>query len=277
MKNKPSYSITSVDHALHLASLLQQEGPVRVTDAAKRLGVSDSTAHRLLAMLVYRDFAEQMPDRRYRAGKVLRPVEMSEAPVVLLRRVALPHLQRLVGETQESANVMVLAGTEVRFIATVECHQILRVGDRVGRSLPAHMASGGKPILAALPPDQLTALYDGADGIELPRLKRELALVRKRGFAINDQRTETGLTAVGMLIRNPVGEPEAGLSLAMPTARFDRDMLPTLVGAMSATTARIESDLAAGWSPSSASPAMNGSPNCPSGSGTDDANRSPAR
>lgn len=142
MKNKPSYSITSVDHALHLASLLQQEGPVRVTDAAKRLGVSDSTAHRLLAMLVYRDFAEQMPDRRYRAGKVLRPVEMSEAPVVLLRRVALPHLQRLVGETQESANV-VLAGTEGRFIATVECHQILRVGDRVGRSLPAHMASGG--------------------------------------------------------------------------------------------------------------------------------------
>lgn len=101
-------------------------------------------------------------------------------------------------------------------------------------------------------------MYDRADGIELPRLKRELALVRKRGFAINDQRTETGLTAVGMLIRNPVGEPGAGLSLAMPTARFDRDML----------------DLAAGWSPSSASPAMNGSPNCPSGSGTDDANRS---
>lgn len=144
MKNKPSYSVTSVDHALHLASLLQQEGPMRVTDAAERLGVSPSTAHRLLAMLVYRDFAEQTPDRRYRAGKVLRPAEMSEAPVALLRRVALPHLQRLVDETQESANVMVLAGTEVRFIATVECDQILRVGDRVGRSLPAHMTSGGR-------------------------------------------------------------------------------------------------------------------------------------
>jgi DNA-binding IclR family transcriptional regulator len=245
VKNKPPYSITSVDHALHLASLLQQEGPMRVTDAAERLGVSASTAHRLLAMLVYRDFAEQTPDRRYGAGRVLRPAEMSQVPVALLRRIALPHLQRLVDETQESANVMVLAGTEVRFIATVECDQILRVGDRVGRSLPAHRASGGKALIAALPPDQVTALYEEVDGVELPRLTRELALVRKRGFAINDQLTETGLTALGMVIREPSGDPEAGLSLAMPTARFDREKLPTWIGAMSAAVARIENDLVA--------------------------------
>jgi IclR family acetate operon transcriptional repressor len=243
VKNKPPYPITSVDHALHLASVLQQEGPMRVTDAAERLGVSPSTAHRLLAMLVYRDFAEQTPERSYRAGRVLRPAEMSEAPVALLRRVALPRLQRLVDQTQESANVMVLAGTEVRFIATVECEQILRVGDRAGRSLPAHQASGGKAILAALPPDRVTAMYDGVDGVELRQLERELALIRKCGFAINDQLTETGLTAVGMLIREPSGDPEAGLSLAIPTARFDREKLPTWIGAMSAAVARIENDL----------------------------------
>jgi IclR family acetate operon transcriptional repressor len=66
VKNKPPYAIESVDHALVLAQLLQQEGSLRVTDAAERLGVSRSTAHRLLAMLVYRDFAEQTDDRRYR-------------------------------------------------------------------------------------------------------------------------------------------------------------------------------------------------------------------
>jgi DNA-binding MarR family transcriptional regulator len=64
MKNKPAYGIDSVDHALHLATVLQQEGPLRVTDAAQRLGVAPSAAHRLLAMLVYRDFAEQDVDRR---------------------------------------------------------------------------------------------------------------------------------------------------------------------------------------------------------------------
>ncbi|MCX4908974.1 helix-turn-helix domain-containing protein [Streptomyces sp. NBC_00878] len=63
------YPITSVDHALHLATLLQQEGPLRVSDAAERLGVSPSTAHRLLAMLVYRGFAEQRPDRSPRNAR----------------------------------------------------------------------------------------------------------------------------------------------------------------------------------------------------------------
>ena len=67
MKNEPPYAITSVDHALRLALILQREGQLTVSEAAERLGVARSTAHRLLAMLVYRDFAEQGTDRRYRA------------------------------------------------------------------------------------------------------------------------------------------------------------------------------------------------------------------
>lgn len=246
MRNKPAYSITSVDHALQLAALLQQEGSLRVTDAAERLGVSVSTAHRLLAMLVYRDFAEQGPDRRYGPGTVLRPVETSEAPVALLRRVAMPHLRRLVDQTQESANLVVLASTEVRFIATVESEQVLRVGDRVGRSLPAQQASGGKAILAALPPEEVDALFEDSDDVDLSRLRRELNLVRKRRYALNDQDTETGVTAVGMAIKNPANSPVAAISIAAPSARFQRDMLPTWVGMMSAAAARIESALAAG-------------------------------
>ncbi|MFV0464402.1 MAG: helix-turn-helix domain-containing protein, partial [Nostocoides sp.] len=45
MKNRPVYAIDSVDNALMIALLLQQEGALRVTDAAERLGISRSTAH----------------------------------------------------------------------------------------------------------------------------------------------------------------------------------------------------------------------------------------
>ncbi|NKQ52692.1 IclR family transcriptional regulator [Amycolatopsis sp. K13G38] len=245
MRNKPQYSIASVDHALQLAALLQQEGTLRVTDAADRLGVSASTAHRLLSMLVYRDFAEQGPDRRYGPGKVLRPAAASEAPVPLLRRASGPHLRKLVDTTRETANLMVLAGIEVRFVTTVECDQVLRVGDRVGRSLPAHLSSGGKAMLAALTPAAVDALYADAD-LDLPRLHRELRLVRKRGFAINDQRTETGLTAVGVAVRDASGTPVAAVSSALPTARFAREKLSALVSAVSEAVGGIEIELVAG-------------------------------
>jgi len=247
MKNKPPYAIGSVDHALHLAQLLQQEGPLRVTDAADRLEVSRSTAHRLLAMLVYRDFAEQIDDRRYRAGPVLRPSEASEAPVALLRRVAQPHLRTLVDRVDETANLMVLAGAEVRFVSTVECgDRILRVGDRAGRALPAHLVSGGKVLLAGLEAEELDRQLEAADAsVDPEQLRRELALVRKRGFAVNDGLTEAGLTAVGMAVRDRGGRPVAAVSVAAPTVRFDQQVLPVWVAAVSAAVTAIGRELTA--------------------------------
>jgi DNA-binding IclR family transcriptional regulator len=244
VKNKPTYSIDSVDHALRLAVLLQQEGPLGVTAAAARLGVARSTAHRLLAMLVYRDFAEQGEDRRYRAGPVLRSLNGVE-PVVHLRNVALPHLRSLVERTGETANVMVLLGAQIRMVATVECGHILRVGDREGRLLPAHLASGGRAILARMSRAELDARFgdESQTGVEREVVERIVRQTKRRGVAINDQSTEAGLTAIGYAVGAPTESPAAALSLAMPTARYTRRMLPDLVSALADAAQAIERDL----------------------------------
>jgi DNA-binding IclR family transcriptional regulator len=245
MRNKPAYGIDSVDHALRLAVLLSQEGPLRVTDVAQRLGVARSTAHRLLAMLVYREFAVQDSDRRYLAGPVLR--HSTPEPVRRLRTVALPHLRALVERTDETANLMILRGDQVRFAATVQCDQVLRVGDREGRTLPAHLASGGRVLLACRSETEVTELYTtpGAPKVDLPRLLRDLRRVRRQGFAVNDQATEAGVTAIGQAVRGPDGVPVGACSIAMPTARYQRARLPEWVEALSAIGADIERDLAA--------------------------------
>ena len=242
MKNEPPYAITSVDHALRLAQILQREGQLTVSEAAERLGVARSTAHRLLAMLVYRDFAEQGTDRRYRAGPVLHRAGPMPEQTVILRDVALPHLQVLVAKVNETANLMVRVGRRTRFVATVECDQALRVGDRTGRVLPAHLSSGGKAMLAALDASHLSDLYQGEDA-DLPRLRKELSLVRQRGFALNEQSTEAGVSAIGVALPWP-GEPPAALSLAIPSARFHHDQLLTWASALSAAVADIQRDLA---------------------------------
>ncbi|HYH32002.1 MAG TPA: IclR family transcriptional regulator [Pseudonocardia sp.] len=245
MKNKPAYGIDSVDHALRLATVLQQEGPLRVTDAAERIGVARSTAHRLLAMLVYRDFAEQDAARRYVAGPVLRQRQPVE-PVADLRRLALPHLRALVDRTGETANLQLVVGDRARFVATVECDQVLRVGDREGKLLPAHLASGGRAVLATRGDEELARLYPAGD---LPALLRDLRRVRRQGFAVNDQATETGVTAIGRAVRGADGTVSAGISLAMPTARFRRERLAEWVQDLAATAGRIEHELAAAREP----------------------------
>ena len=61
VQKRPTYSIEAVDNALQLLQLLRDGGALRLKDAAEELGVAPSTAHRLLAMLVYRGFAVAMP------------------------------------------------------------------------------------------------------------------------------------------------------------------------------------------------------------------------
>ena len=245
MKNRPAYAIASVDSALLLATLLQQEGAMRVTDAAARLGVSVSTAHRLLGMLVYRDFAEQLPDRSYAAGAVLRRGRLQQAPVTRLRDVALPHLRTLVDEVGETANAMVLAGTDVRFVATVQSEQVLRVGDRTGRTLPAHLSSGGKAVLATLDDERRTAVLESLDAAEAAALERELRVIRRRGYAVNDQATEPGLIAVGVAVPPAGGVTGAALSLAAPSARYSRDRSPVWAGALADAARAVARDLGA--------------------------------
>lgn len=244
MKNEPVYRIDSVDHALRLAVLLQHEGPLRVFEAADRLGVARSTAHRLLSMLVYRDFAWQDEDRRYHVGEVMRRPPPTE-PAAELRRVALPAMRALVERTGETVNLMVRTGDRVRFVATVECDQLLRVGDREGRVLPAHLASGGLVLLATLPAEQLAEVYATPEAVDvdLPVLARTLARVRRQGFGVNNQRTERGVSAVGHAVRREDGETVAALSLSMPTVRYSRRELPAWVAALDATALAVQHGL----------------------------------
>jgi DNA-binding IclR family transcriptional regulator len=109
--------------------------------------------------------------------------------------------------------------------------------------VPAHLASGGKAILAALDPAHVEELYADAPGIDLARLRRQLAEVRRRGFANNDQQTEAGLTALGTVVRDGDGAPIAAVAIAMPTVRFHRDGIPGWRTALTTTSRRIEQEL----------------------------------
>jgi IclR family transcriptional regulator, acetate operon repressor len=239
VRNKPTYALQSVDAALRLTQTLQAFGPMRVSDVAAELDVAISTAHRLLAMLVYRGFAEQLPDRRYGPGAGLRPIPVLDPTAAELRDRSRSAMRALVGRVGESANLVVLAGREVRFVATAECDRVLRVGDRSGQRLPAHLTSGGKAILASLPDKELERFSDLGTAV-MKKLQREVIVARRVGYASNNQDTEKGLTALGVAIGPMSGEVHAAICLAVPTARFKRSLLDSYVSALTAAAREIE-------------------------------------
>lgn len=250
LKTPPAYVVTSADHALRIAVMLQLEGALTVSQVADRLGVARSTAHRLLQTLVYRDFAVQDDRRVYHVGPVLELATHSHSRTSRLRAVGLPHLERLVDAVEESANLTIRTGDTTRFIASVECRHALRVGSREGMVFPAHRTTAGLVLLATLKPAELEALYAEEKYAErlgerpdLARLLGELARVRRAGFALNNGRSERGVVAVGVPVRDRDGTPVAGLSVSMPSVRYEKEQLPALVARLRASAAALEADL----------------------------------
>lgn len=254
LKTPPPYPIASVDHALRAATLLQLEGAATVSQIAERLGVARSTAHRLLAMLVYRDFAVQDENRVYRAGPVLELAAHSQSQVSRLRAAALPHLHRLVSLLDETANLTIRTGDTTRFIASVESGQALRVGSREGMVFSAHRTTAGLLLLSGLKDAELAEIYSAAryrdrpaERPDLARLRSELTRIARNGFAVNQERSERGLVAVGVPVRGEGGTAQAGLSVSMPSVRYDPHDLPSLVATLNAAAHAVETDLAAAF------------------------------
>ncbi len=68
--------------------------------------------------------------------------------------------------------------------------------------------------------------------------------MRRNGFALNEGRSERGVVAVGVCVHAPDGEAVAGLSLSMPSARYEKERLPMLVGTLRTAAEALERDLA---------------------------------
>ncbi|HEV7168299.1 MAG TPA: IclR family transcriptional regulator [Micrococcaceae bacterium] len=273
-RQKPAYPIEAVDNALTLLQLLRDGGRVRLKEAAAELGVAPSTAHRLLAMLVYRGFAVQDASRHYIPGPAMGEGPAGISWSRLLRDVSVPHMEMLAARLGETVNLMVRVGTKVRFLSTVESSSPLRVGDRQGVVLPARQASGGKAMLAELEVTVLEQLYrssgtpeamegtetmegteamEGSKAIgsaeamaadEFSAFLRELEYVRVNGFAANFEGTEEGISAVGVALHNRHGQVVGALSVATPATRFRRVFDAGLVAALKASRRDLETDIA---------------------------------
>lgn len=237
----PQYPIESVDNALKLLLLLGEQPQIRLSEATRYLGVASSTAHRLLAMLTYREFVRQDPtSKAYLPGPALTSVAFAIFGRLDVPAVAAPILRGLSERLRETTHVGMLDGGNVRFIAAVEGPAAVRVASRLGRTMPAHCTSTGKVMLAELsepglrqlfPHEELERITPHSIGSRT-QLEAELARIRECGYAVNREESEEGVASIAVPI--PTGAPGLRLALnaAAPQNRLDSSQYPTVAAAL---------------------------------------------
>ena len=140
-----------------------------------------------------------------------------------------------------------LEGSDVHFIDSVESNRALRVGGRLGRSMPAHCTSTGKALLSMLSEDELLRLYPDE---ELPRLTpnsigtrtelvKALGDIRARGFARSREESEEGVTSVAVPLR-ATRSPRLAVNVSVPVSRMTDAVEEVILGRLTAAAEELD-------------------------------------
>ncbi|GAA1272517.1 IclR family transcriptional regulator [Planotetraspora silvatica] len=229
-------SVQSVDRALDvLEALAEQGGQAGLSEIAARTGLPYGTIHRLLQTLLARGYVRQESDRRYALGGALLRIGGTAERMVAAR--AEPYLARLVELSGETANLAVLEGDFVVYVAQVPSPRRLRMFAEVGRRVLPHSTAVGKVLLAeradAAAVFQRTGLPRRTDKTitTVDGLLGELDEVRTRGYALDLGEEEGGVHCMAVPVVDG-GRTFAAMSVSGPADRIDaidRDELASML------------------------------------------------
>lgn len=251
--------LSSVTNATRLVKAFSDnEYEIGISNLARRLALGKSTVHRLASTLVDAEFLERNPETgAYRLGLALFELGMLVRRKLNVVSEARPYLRALMERTGESVHLTVLDHASVLYVNNIASPRAIRMQSNLGARVPAHCCSEGKVLLAHRPADAVEPLIVAGLAARTPktivkpqRLREELALVRGRGYALDDEEQEIGLRSAAAPIRDHRGEVVAAISIAGPVQRVNKKTLQRYAGEAVATARAISQRL--GWQPGDA-------------------------
>ncbi len=220
-----------------LDALAAQSDPVSLKELSSRTKLHPSTAHRILNDLVSARFVDRSEPGAYQLGMRLLELGNLVKARLNVRDAALGPMRELHRATAQPVNLSIRQGDEIVYIErAVSERSGMQVVRAVGGRAPLHLTSVGKLFLAADETKNVRA-YATRTGLaghtrnsitELPRLERELALVRARGYARDNEELELGVRCVAAGIRDDAGKLVAGLSISAPADFVQDDWIDLL-------------------------------------------------
>jgi len=220
-----------------------------LSEVATATGLSRPTARRMLLTLEELGYV-----RVAQGGFALTPhvLELGMAYIgsTSIWDIARPHMEQLVGRTQESSSLAQLDGSDIVYVSRVAVPKIVTLAVTIGTRFPALQTSLGKVLLADLAPDELERVLafpsrSGITPLWMPNVEerdRVLCEVRTRGWALTDEHLARGIRSIAAPVRAGASHVVAALNVTVHAAETSietliEEFLPLLLQAATAISA----------------------------------------
>jgi DNA-binding IclR family transcriptional regulator len=217
-------TVPSLDKALYILELLtHSRAGLTLPELVQQSGLAKSSVHYLLVTLERRGYVNRMERTgRYVLGMRVFSMANSVLRGLSQRQRAAPHLASLRLRTGLTVHMAILEQGEAVLIAKHEGAGSLRLATWIGKQMDLHCTGLGKALIAFLPDSELDAAIrerplsrHNENTITHPkRLRENLELAVRNGYALDDEEDELGSRCVGVPIFGPGGRPIASLSVA---------------------------------------------------------------
>ena len=233
-----------------LSVLADEPADCSLTQLARLAQLPTTTVHRLLVALVRTGYVVQDANTsRYALGPKLVLIGQRASRKNELIRIARPWLEELALQTGETVNLTTRVGDSVVQLDHVESRNMLRVTYPEGERFPMHASASGKLFLAWLSNAEreriLTSAlhpYTQETMVRKSALEADLAVIRERGYAIDDAERENGVRCVALPIINDSGEYAAAVSISGPSLRITVSRLHEIAGEIGSAAREISAE-----------------------------------
>lgn len=219
----------AIGRALAVLKLLADNpGELGIAEIAGQLGLSSGTTHRVVRALIVEGLIAHNPrtDSYYLGAGTILLGQAAQRGFGLDK--ALPVLEQINAETEESVNLTVREGAESVVMLRVQSVLPLRFEQHPGARFPLYTTASGKAILAHSPDAE--AYLRGLPAT-LPQLTartitspdtvaEQLEEIRRRGYSVDEEENVAGVRCVGAPILDSDGRAQAALVIQVPTVRM---------------------------------------------------------
>jgi DNA-binding IclR family transcriptional regulator len=225
----------SLHKALDIIDAVSKMGKAGIREISSKTGFPPATTHRIASTLVKRRFFNQDPvTKNYSLSLRFLELGTTVQQQFDLPSIARPHLQKLMSETGESANLAIGDGDSVVYLDQVQNdNSMLKIFTRLGTRVPLHSTGVGKMLLSRWSKTELDAYLQRTPLtphtpytlVSRSQILKELDRISTRGFAVDNEEMEEGVRCVAALVFDHRQQVVAAVSVSGAAMRITPDRI----------------------------------------------------
>lgn len=224
------------------------DGPLSISDIAQKTGITYGTAHRIVSVLLQRNYLKHDRIKGYSLGRKVLELGFLAFHQTPLTRVSHPFLEKLALGTLDTVHLARIEADSVVYLDKIFSQRSVEISSRIGGRKPLIATGVGKALILDWSESEWVALYDRSAHLLRKEITQSQWLALMRGYAQGDYSFDCGedeqaIRCVAAPVRDGSRKIVAAISVSSTLEYMGPERMQMLIPIVKEVAAQISAEL----------------------------------